>query len=55
MISAAVVGATGYTGGELLRILLQHPEVRVVRVTSESKPGRPLAEAEDIARKEIPP
>lgn len=50
MISAAVVGATGYTGGELLRILLQHPDVRVVRVTSESKPGRALAEVHPFLR-----
>lgn len=40
MIRVAVVGATGYTGGELLRILLGHPEARIVHVTSESRPGR---------------
>lgn len=50
MIRAAVVGATGYTGGELLRLLLQHPDVRVVRVTSESKPGVPLGDVQPFLR-----
>ncbi|SDH31565.1 N-acetyl-gamma-glutamyl-phosphate reductase [Lentzea fradiae] len=40
MITAAVVGAAGYLGGELLRILLGHPAVRVVRATSERLAGR---------------
>lgn len=44
MIRVSVVGATGYTGGELLRILLAHPDVRVVHATSESRPGQRLAD-----------
>jgi len=44
MIRVAIVGATGYTGGELLRILKRHPEVRVVHVTSESSAGKRLEE-----------
>lgn len=36
---AAVIGASGYTGGELLRLLLCHPEVEVVAATSESRRG----------------
>ncbi|MGB8647324.1 MAG: N-acetyl-gamma-glutamyl-phosphate reductase [Anaerolineae bacterium] len=35
----SIVGASGYTGGELLRILLQHPRVEIVQVTSESHVG----------------
>lgn len=38
MIRAAVYGATGYTGAELLRLLLQHPDVTVVQATSRD-PG----------------
>ncbi len=38
-IKAAVVGATGYTGSELIRILHNHPEVEISLVTSESKSG----------------
>lgn len=41
MIRAGVIGAAGYTGGELLRLLLQHPQVQLVHVTSRS-PGQPL-------------
>jgi N-acetyl-gamma-glutamyl-phosphate reductase len=39
MINVAVVGATGYTGVELLRILVQHPEVSIQMVTSRSEAG----------------
>jgi len=40
MIEAAIVGASGYTGGELLRLLLLHPRVKVTQITSESYSGR---------------
>jgi len=36
-----IVGGRGYTGGELLRILLDHPEVEVAAVTSRSAAGEP--------------
>ena len=42
MIEAAIVGASGYTGGELLRLLLFHPQVKVTQVTSESYAGKPV-------------
>lgn len=38
-IRAAIAGATGYTGGELLRILLNHPDVEVVAATTTSSEG----------------
>src|SRR5882672_7010842 len=38
----AVVGAAGYAAGELLRILLQHPEVTEVVATSRSQAGQPI-------------
>ena len=40
--SASIIGATGYAGGELLRILLDHPRVRVVAATSRSALGTPI-------------
>ena len=41
-LKVAVAGATGYTGAELLRILVHHPNVQVVSVTSEQSSGEPL-------------
>jgi len=40
MIRAAIVGASGYAGGELLRLLLVHPEVEVAQITSETYAGQ---------------
>ena len=42
-IKAAIAGATGYTGGELLRILLNHPDVEVVAATTTSEAGTPVS------------
>jgi len=42
MISIGVVGGSGYTGGELLRLLLAHPLVKLTTVTSRSLAGTPL-------------
>jgi N-acetyl-gamma-glutamyl-phosphate/LysW-gamma-L-alpha-aminoadipyl-6-phosphate reductase len=39
---AAVLGGSGYAGGELLRLLLGHPGLRVDQVTSERLRGRPV-------------
>jgi N-acetyl-gamma-glutamyl-phosphate reductase len=41
-IKAGVVGGAGYTGGELLRILVNHPEVDIHFVHSNSNAGNPL-------------
>ena len=44
MIKVGIVGGTGYTGVELLRLLAQHPEVRIVAITSRTEAGMPVAE-----------
>lgn len=44
MLKVAVVGASGYTGVELLRLLHCHPEVAVTCITSEQSAGKPVAE-----------
>lgn len=44
MLKVAVVGASGYTGVELLRILAAHPEVEVCCVTSRQHEGRAITE-----------
>jgi N-acetyl-gamma-glutamyl-phosphate/LysW-gamma-L-alpha-aminoadipyl-6-phosphate reductase len=41
-LKIGIVGASGYSGGELLRILLGHPQAEVIQVTSERMQGRPL-------------
>jgi N-acetyl-gamma-glutamyl-phosphate reductase len=38
----SIVGASGYTGVELLRLLLRHPSVKVARVTSRQLAGKPV-------------
>ena len=42
MLRVAVAGGSGYMGAELLRLLLQHPEVTLTSVTSERLAGEPL-------------
>ncbi len=44
MIKIAVVGATGYAGAELVRILTGHPEASLVLITSRQYAGKPFAE-----------
>ena len=44
MIKVGVVGGTGYTGVELLRLLAGHPETELVVITSRSEAGKPVAE-----------
>ena len=42
-LEVAIAGGSGYAGGELLRILLFHPEVEITQVTSEQHRGDPVA------------
>lgn len=44
MVRVAVAGASGYAGGELLRLLLGHPEVEIGTLTAGGNAGRPLGE-----------
>ena len=43
-LSVAVIGAAGYAGGELLRLLSQHPEVNDYVATSRSQAGMRVGE-----------
>jgi N-acetyl-gamma-glutamyl-phosphate reductase len=44
MIKVGIVGGTGYTGVELLRLLVLHPEVEIVAITSRQEAGRAVAD-----------
>lgn len=50
MIKAGVVGATGYTGLETLRLLAMHPQVKVHVVTSRTETGKDVAELFPVLR-----
>ena len=41
-MKVSVLGATGYAGAELLRLLYSHPEAEVVHITSESHTGEKI-------------
>ncbi len=43
-MKVSIIGATGYAGAELLRILHRHPEAEVVHITSESHTGERLSD-----------
>jgi len=43
MMKAGIVGGTGYTGVELLRLLAQHPQVELKAITSRKEAGTPVA------------
>ena len=42
-MKVSIIGATGYAGAELLRILHNHPQAEVVHITSESHTGEPIS------------
>ena len=44
MITVGIVGGTGYTGVELLRLLAQHPEVELSAITSRAEAGKAVAD-----------
>ncbi|MCV6803469.1 N-acetyl-gamma-glutamyl-phosphate reductase, partial [Achromobacter ruhlandii] len=43
-IKVGIVGGTGYTGVELLRLLSQHPHVELTAITSRKEDGLPVAD-----------
>lgn len=44
MVKVGIVGGTGYTGVELLRLLAQHPEVQLQAITSRKEAGMPVCD-----------
>lgn len=55
-VSIGILGATGYTGVELLRLLADHPSARVACMTSERYAGRPIESVfSHLASRHLPP
>ncbi len=50
-MKVSIVGASGYGGGELLRLLLDHPHVEVHQATSERNAGKPVTRVHPNLRK----
>lgn len=44
MVKVGIVGGTGYTGVELLRLLAQHPQAKLTTITSRKEAGMPVAD-----------
>lgn len=53
MIKVGVVGGTGYTGVEILRLLAQHPEVELKAITSRGEAGLPVADMFPSLRRRV--
>ena len=51
-MKVSIVGASGYGGGELLRLLLQHPRVQIHQCTSERFVGKPITRLHPNLRKQ---
>lgn len=47
MVRVGILGAAGYTGGELIRVLLNHPEAEIVFANSESNAGNPVSDVHE--------
>ena len=53
-----VLGASGYTGAELVRLLLRHPHVEIALLTADRRAGKPMAQTqacEDHGDREVDP
>jgi N-acetyl-gamma-glutamyl-phosphate reductase len=46
-IKTGIIGAAGYTAGELIRLLINHPHAEIVFAQSESNAGNPIADVHD--------
>ena len=52
-VSAGIVGATGYAGAELVRLLLAHPRISLEAVVSRSRAGERLDAAADLLHEAV--
>jgi N-acetyl-gamma-glutamyl-phosphate reductase len=54
-MNVGIIGASGYSGEELVRLLVRHPRARLVSVTSRTLAGQPLGQALPRLRGVVPP
>ena len=55
-INIAILGASGYTGAELIRLLLAHPQVSIAALTGDTQAGKPIGEVySHLAQQNLPP
>ena len=47
MIKAGIIGGAGYTAGELIRLLLNHPETEIVFINSSSNAGNKITDVHE--------
>lgn len=52
MTKVSIIGGSGYTGGELLRLLLAHPQARIAQITSRSQLGKYVYQGHPNLRKQ---
>ncbi len=50
MIRAAVLGASGYTGADLIRLAARHPNIEITALIAKAHAGQPLANIVDRDR-----
>ena len=47
MIKAGIIGGAGYTAGELIRLLINHPETEIVFINSSSNAGNKITDVHE--------
>ena len=52
-INVAVVGATGYIGLELIKLLLKHPKVKINNICAQKSIGKPIYKFDHSLKKKI--
>ena len=49
MIKAGIIGGAGYTAGELIRLLINHPETEIVFINSTSNAGNKITDIHELS------
>ena len=52
-INVAIVGATGYIGIELIKLLIKHPKVKIKNICAQKSIGKPIYKFDTSLKKKI--